>query len=301
MGPTGLDRSISDGALTKVEGAITRALDSDDHSELNILGYGEVSVAVGWPTVGPIWACKRMPPFPDRGAFDAYAAFVTDYVDRLRRSGVAIVDTEIRPLPGPGSSCIGYLVQPVLEQACLAPNVLRAANPTEGHPIIDAIVDAVLACTDGRTGIDAQITNWAWIDERAVNLDVNTPFVYDDTGWPLLDIDMFIGALPWVVRATQRKAGPKIIARWARPRWTLTDLAMNLHKDHLEHWIPAVVAAANARLDEPIDEALLRAQYDKEAKLWVKMHRLKKIDRWWQRRVRRRRYEFLVPVSTNYA
>jgi hypothetical protein len=33
----------------------------------------------------------------------------------------------------------------------------------------------------------------------------------------------------------------------------------------------------------------------------VKMHRLKRLDRAWQRKVRRRRYEFLVPERTDYA
>jgi len=284
-----------------VEAAIGHALDTDDHSGLRVLGYGEVSVAVGWPSNLPARAVKRMPPFPDRASFDRYADLVTGYMARLRDAGVAIVDTEVRPLPGPDGTWLGYLIQPVLDPITLGPNVLRAANPADGHPMIDSIVESVMSCTDGRTGIDAQITNWAWLDGRAVNFDLNTPFVYDESGAPVLDLDMFIGALPWLVRATQRKAGPKIIARWAKPRWTLTDLAMNLHKDHLEDWIPVVVAAANKRLEEPIDEATLKAQYDKEAKLWVKLHRLKKIDRWWQRNIRRRRYQFLVSDTTDYA
>jgi len=300
MPAAGFD-AISDAELGRVEAAIARALDSDDHSSLNILGYGEVSVAVGWPTDNPRWALKRMPPFPDRGSFDAYSKLVGDYVATLRGHGAAIIDTDLRSLPIAGGGCIRYLAQPVLDAAVLGPAVLRASSPAIGHPMIEAIVDTVMACTDGHTGIDAQITNWAWIDDRAVNIDVNTPFVYDDSGHPVLDIDMFIGALPWAVRATQRKAGPKIIARWSKPHWTLTDLAMNLHKDHLEQWIPVVVAAANGRLARPIDESSLKAQYDKEAKLWVKLYRLKKLDRWWQRNIRRRRYEFLVPATTDYA
>jgi len=277
------------------------ALDTDDHSSLTILGYGEISVAVGWPGDTPTWVVKRMPPFPDRASFDHYRDLVTGYISHLRDAGVAILDTEVRPLPGPDDTWIGYLIQPVLDQSVLGPNVLRAADPAVGHPMIESIIESVMAATDGRTGIDAQITNWAWIDGRAVNLDVNTPFVFDTSGNPVLDLDMFIGALPWVVRATQRKAGPKIIARWAQPRWALTDLAMNLYKDHLEDWIPTVVAAANKRLEEPIDESTLKAQYDKEAKLWVKLHRLKKIDRWWQRNIRRRRYQYLVADTTDYA
>ena len=293
--------AITDIDLEQVEAAIGRALDSDDHGELTVLGYGEVSVAVGWPATAPVWACKRLPPFADMAAYRAYAALVEEYLARLTSAGVAVVDTDVRSLERSGGSVVGYLVQPALDATLLGPQVLRAADPEVGHPLIPAVVGSVLACTDGRTGIDAQLTNWAWIDGRAVNMDVNTPFMWDDAGRTALDVDMFIAALPWIVRATQRRAVPKIIRRWSEPRWTLLDLAMNLYKDGLEDWIPHVLTTANPRLDEPIEAGELEALYRKEASLWVMMHRLKRVDRWWQRHVRRRRYEFLVAPRTDYA
>ena len=293
--------TISDADLERVEAAIGRALETDDHGELTVLGYGEVSVAVGWPTGAPVWACKRLPPFPDRSVAAAYVALVQEYVERLTAAGVAVVDTDVRVLERPGGSVVGYLVQPVFAGDALGPQVLRAGDPVTGHPLIPAIVDSVLACTDGRTGIDAQITNWAWVDGRAVNMDLNTPFMWDESGRPLLDVDIFIAALPWVVRATQRRAVPKIIGRWQQPRWCLVDFAMNLYKDGLEAWIPQILAHANPRLDEPMVAGELEALYRKEASLWVMMHRLKRADRWWQRHMRRRRYEFLVAPRTDYA
>ena len=293
--------AISDADLERVEAAIGRALDTDDHGELMVLGYGEVSVAVGWPAAAPVWACKRLPPFSDMAAYRAYAALVEEYLARLTSAGVAVVDTDVRSLERSGGSVVGYLVQPALDATLLGPQVLRAADPEVGHPLIPAVVGSVLACTDGRTGIDAQLTNWAWIDGRAVNMDVNTPFMWDDAGRTALDVDMFIAALPWIVRATQRRAVPKIIGRWSEPRWTLLDLAMNLYKDGLEAWIPQVLVAANPHLDEPIEMGELEPLYRKEASLWVMMHRLKRVDRWWQRHVRRRRYEFLVAPRTDYA
>jgi hypothetical protein len=234
-------------------------------------------------------------------AYRAYAAIVEEYLARLTAAGVAVVDTDVRSLERSGGSVVGYLIQPALDATLLGPQVLRAADPEVGHPLIPAVVGSVLACTDGRTGIDAQLTNWAWIDRRAVNMDVNTPFMWDDAGRTALDVEMFIAALPWVVRATQRRAVPKIIGRWKKPRWTLLDLAMNLYKDGLEAWIPQVLVAANPHLDEPIETGELEALYRKEASLWVMMHRLKRVDRWWQRHIRRRRYEFLVAPQTDYA
>jgi hypothetical protein len=292
---------ISDAELALVETAIGHALDTDDHSDLTVLGYGEVSVTVGWPAHEPRWACKRLPPFSSQVDYEHYELLVVEYLRRLRSTGVAVLDTQVRALRRDNGSVVGYLVQPVVDAAVLGPSVLGGADPADGHPLVAAIVDAVLACTDGRTGIDAQLTNWAWIDGRAVNMDVTTPFMWDERGRSLLDLDLFIGALPWIVRATQRRAAPRILARWSDPRWALLDFAMNLHKEHLEAWIPVVLSAANPRLAEPIDRDELSSRYRKEAALWVKMHRLKRLDRAWQRHVRRRRYEFLIPERTDYA
>jgi hypothetical protein len=296
-----LSDQLSDDELHQVEHAVGRALDTDDHRELRVLGYGEVSVAVGWPAEVPRWACKRLPPFADESAYRHYAGLVNEYVTRLRAAGVAMLDTDARSIRRADGSVVGYLVQPVLPSDDLGPAVLRGADPADGHPLVGAIVDSVLACTDGRTGIDAQLTNWAWLDGRAVNMDVTTPFMWDEQGRSLLDIDLFLGALPWIVRASQRRAAPKILRRWSEPRWSILDFAMNLYKDDLAEWIPAVLDTANPRLDSAIDAEELRSRYRKEAALWVKMHRLKRLDRAWQRKVRRRRYEFLVPERTDYA
>ncbi len=287
--------------LLRAEQAIGHALDTDDHTGLRILGYGEISVAVGWPTDRPRWVLKRLPPFPDRTRLEHHVELVHRYLQRLTAAGVGVLETTVEILQRPDGVRLAYLVQPVLDPSVLGPSVLRSADPTSGHPLIPAVVDAVLACTDGRTGIDAQITNWAWLDGRAVNLDVNTPFLYDEAGRPELDVSVFLAALPAIVRRSQRRSAPQLVARWRHPRWALLDCAMNLYKDGLDDWVPVVVEAANAHLDEPLDPDDVARRYDAEAKLWVTMHRLKRIDRWWQRRVRRRRYEFLVPERTDYA
>ncbi|MCB1257728.1 MAG: hypothetical protein KDB26_11520, partial [Microthrixaceae bacterium] len=59
--------------LEEVESAVLHALESGDESGLRILGYGEISLVIGWPTQQPAFACKRLPPFADRAAADAYA------------------------------------------------------------------------------------------------------------------------------------------------------------------------------------------------------------------------------------
>ncbi|RMH77452.1 MAG: hypothetical protein D6683_08900 [Actinomyces sp.] len=293
--------ALPDGELECVEGAVVHALDTNDHRGLTILGYGEVSVAIGWPTGAPRWALKRLPPFPDRAARRRHIELIRRYIDHLTAAGVGVVDTEIATLERDDGALLAYLVQPALDPATLAPAVLAAADPAHGHPLVDAVVDAVLACTDGRCGIDAQMTNWVWSDGRVSNLDVNTPFLYDAEGRPELDVGVFLAALPAPVRRAQRRATAGIVARWRRPRWALLDCAMNLYKDGLDAWVPLVIAAANPHLDEPLDPDEVARRYESEAKLWVTMHRLERLERWWRRRIRRQRYEFLLSPDTHYA
>lgn len=294
-------RPLPAGELERVEAAIVHALDTDDHSGLTILGYGEVSVAVGWPTGAPRWAVKRLPPFGDRAALERHVELIHRYIEHLTAAGVGVVETEVATFRRDDGVHLAYLVQPVLDPATLGPAVLAAADPAAGHPLVDAVVEAVLACTDGRCGIDAQMTNWVWSGRRARNLDVNTPFLYDAEGRPELDTGVFLAALPALVRRSQRRATTRIVARWRRPRWALLDCAMNLYKEGLDEWVPVVIAAAEPHLDEPLDPDEVARRYESEAKLWVTMHRLERLERWWRRRVRRRRYEFLLPPETHYA
>lgn len=76
------------------------------------------------------------------------------------------------------------------------------------------------------------------------------------------------------------------------------DLAANLHKEQLTQWIPAVLEAANRALDTPLTADEVDRYYRSNARLWEVMLRLRRADRWWQRRVRRRAYPFLLPGPT---
>ena len=110
---------------------------------------------------------------------------------------------------------------------------------------------------------------------------------------------MLIASYPWVLRPPLRRfAAPPIAAAYCDPRTVLLDLAANLHKERLTEWIPAVLEAANRELSVPLTAGEVDSYYRSNARLWEVMLRLRRADRWWQRRVRRRTYPFLLPGPT---
>ena len=285
--------------LAAVEAAVQQALDSGREDHLRVLGHGEISLVIGWPSDDPVVACKRLPVFPSTTAAERYADVFTRYVARLEQRGLRVVPSSVHFLgPGRDGRLVGYVVQPVLPAGSLGPDILRAAVPDPDHPLLTAVVAGVLGTVDARTGLDAQISNWSMVDETAQYLDVTTPILYDDSGLEL-DVAVLIASYPWVLRPPLRRfAAPPIAAAYCNPRTVLLDLAANLHKERLAGWIPAVLEAANRELGAPLTTGEVDRYYRSNARLWEVMLRLRRADRWWQRRVRRRPYPFLLPGPT---
>ncbi len=288
---------ISDEELVQLESDVGRALDGKGQEQLNIMGYGVTAVVFGVPADAPTVVAKRLPPGATQAEFDHHRDLVLDYVDQMRHAGVAVLDTEVKGVPseGPDGGITGYVLQPVLDKAALGPSVLRGADPAEGHPLVSTIVDLVAGFTTDRRGIDAQITNWAWVDGSHRYIDVTTPFLLDDDGNVAVDLEIFLKAAPAVAKGQYRKELPGAISRYCDTRFTLVDLCGLLYKDDLDDWVPVVIEACNEVVDRPITIDEARKHYDGEVKTWSLMNRALRADRWWQRNVRRRRYGFFVP------
>jgi hypothetical protein len=287
---------IDPDSLRALDDAVVKALASGDDSALDVLGYGEITVVVGWPRGRHELACKRLPPFPDGEALERYRQVQQRYLAVLARAGITVEPTDLHAVAGPGGRLHAYCVQPALPADALGPAVLRRADPAKGHPMVGAIVDAVARVVDARTGLDAQLSNWAWVDDSLRYFDVTTPFLRDADEHVLLDLDVFLASLPWVLRAPSRRfVFPGVIARFHDPRSVVVDLAGNLHKERLDAWVAAFLAAANPLLEHPIDPDEPRRYYRSDARLWQAMQAVRRADRWWQRRVRRRGYDFLLP------
>jgi hypothetical protein len=287
---------LAEDELRQLEAEVDEALESVDQSRLCVLGYGEISLVLGWPADHPSFACKRLPPFPNRARFDSYRRTLDDYVAALREAGVDAVQTTLQPVERRDGTIAGYAVQPVLAEETLGPNILRAADPIAGHPLVEAVVESALSTIGPGLGLDAQLANWSWDEGKLRYLDITTPMLWDRDGRPRLDLDLLVQPLPPPLRGlVKRFLAPRILDGYRNQRGVFSDLCGNLVKERLDGWIPLFLAPINRTLDPPMTIKEVRRYYRSDARLWRLLLALRHLDRAWQRRVRRRQYPFLLP------
>ena len=286
---------LGDDELRALDSLVDEALKSGREELLPTLGYGEISLVLGWPQEAPRYACKRMPAFPSQAAFESYARTLGDYVAALEAAGMDVVPTEMRGVDQLAGSVVGYVVQPILAADTLAPPILHAADPGDGHPLVEAIVAAAAGTVSPRIGLDAQLSNWTWDDGRLTYLDVSTPMLWDEAGVSRLDLEPLAQAYPAILRPLLRRfVAPRILDGYRDLRGVYLDLCGNLLKERLDLWLGAFLAAIAPRLTQPLTAEDVHRYYRSDARLWAVLLRLRRLDRAWRLRTGRT-YPFLLP------
>jgi hypothetical protein len=287
----------SSDALFALERSVARAFETGDESGLSVLGYGEISSVIGLDDGAERFACKRLPPFDSLARYDAYAQVFDDYLAALRGAGVRLVDTALVPVDAGGRGVTAYVVQPRLDGTRIVPRHLAGVSEARAAEIFCAICDTTTRVTEGgRVGIDGQLSNWVMDGEGFRFLDVTTPLLRDELGRERLDTDLFLASLPWALRGIVRRfVLADIVDKYYDARGVALDALGNLHKEGLSRLVPPLVRAVAGRFAKPITEDEVRRYYASDARTWEVLLRVRRIDRAWQRGVRRRVYPFLLP------
>jgi hypothetical protein len=287
--------------LGTLDESVQRAIDSGAANGLRVLGYGEFTLVLGWPTERPTLAVKRLPLFRDETQLDCYRDVLDRYVECLRGRGVPVLPTALHRAPTRDLAGIhAYLVQPLVARENMLNVALRKAEPEEAADALETLVDMVMSCVDERVGLDAQAANWAIDGQVLATVDVSTPLLRDTAGRDELDLDLFSSIYPAAVRHVLARVAPRVMAQYHDPRTILVDAASNLMKERHERWIPTLIATANARVAPPITEREVRRYFIRDRRFWLLMQWLRRTDRAWQRRIRRRPYQFLMPPPYHY-
>ncbi len=282
--------------LVELERCVVQALESGDETRLHVLGYGEISSVLAWPTADGPFACKRLPHFDDRAHFEEYRTLFDDYVRALRGTGVAVHRSDLRTLPQPDGRVVAYCIQPVLAAETLAPALLATADAATRTRVLTQVVELIGATVGPTRGLDAQLSNWAVADGELIYLDVTTPLLRDEDGKDRIDTEVFMASLPAVFRPIVRRfLLDSILDPYYSPRRAALDLTGNLRKEGLAEQVGVAVSIANDVLgvDLTVDE--VEGHYRRDARLWAALQRARRVDRAWQRHVRRRPYRFLLP------
>ncbi len=285
---------------TEIE-AFERRLDEavrTGHAEdLDVIGYGEITIAVKLSTRHGQFACKRLVPFSSRQAAERYAALIASYVEQLGARGFDVVETET-PILERSQGHVLYCVQPLLAPGTLGPDVLRGKTAKEAAPYVQRIFEKIEASVSPLLAPDGQLSNWAFEGERLRYLDVGTPFLRDERGWPLVDFTEQTRALPAPVRViVDRFMLREILSAYHSTRGQAVDFLGNLIKEGLGDIFPPLISVANAVFDltPGITEKEVRAHYKSDARTWELMQAARRADRWFYRKILRKPYPYLLP------
>jgi len=283
-------------SLARLEAAVDTALVRADEGELRVLGYGEISLVVAWDEDAAPRACKRLPPFADEGTFERYRTTVSAYLQALAEAGVPPVETAVQAHRRDDGRLVGYCVQPILPPGSLLPEQLRACDEPDAVALFERVLERITGGISPALGIDAQISNWAEVDDKLLYLDISTPLMRDGAGVEALDTNLFLASLPWALRPLVRWIFLRaILDKYYDPRGAVVDLIGNLYKEQLGGLVPAFLEVATAYIEPAIGEAEVVAYYKEDARMWALLQVLRRADRWWQRTIRRRPYPFLLP------
>ena len=197
---------IEPGELRALEDEVTAALASQDTDRLPLLGHGEISLVLGWPPGdAPGWRASGSRPSGRRRV-----RALRDGRGPLHRRAAGrrrpVVETDLHHLVRPDG---GWWAS-TSSRRCRAVRSGRRSSATVtrsvGHPSWRPSPTR-WSGTAPRLGVDAQLSNWAWLDGEPWQLDLTTPFLLDERGGPEFDLTP-----SW-------PCSPRRSGRWSGARW----------------------------------------------------------------------------------
>ncbi|MFN8020380.1 MAG: DUF6206 family protein [Acidimicrobiales bacterium] len=282
-----------------VEAAIRRAIDEGRRDLVDIVGAGELTIALRWTSGDRPCVVKRMPPYPDRATAEQYTDVVRANIERLEALGVRCVSNSMQLVERSDGKFVVIHCQPLLDAGTLADHVLRTRTPSADDPLVTTLVDRVVASVGNGEPIDPQFANWCWVDDDLWLLDLSTPFVMEGKDI-VYDTSGFQREFPWLLRRLIYKELMKAAIHYTTDvEYVLTDVMTQLHRSGMSVWCQPFADAAQARHGIAIDPAVAKQRCDADAKFYPFMLRTKRFERRW-RQLTRRRYDALLPERSTF-
>jgi hypothetical protein len=283
--------------MERFEEQLEHAVRTGRTEGLDVIGYGEVTIAVKLSTGRGDFACKRLVPFSTRQAAERTAELIASYVTQLESCGIDVVETETPIVETPKGHVL-YCVQPLLRPGILGPDFLRHKPLDEAKPYVRRIFEHIRSSVTPSLAPDGQLSNWAIDGERIRYLDVGTPFLRDDGGEDMFDFTTQTRALPGPVRfIVNRFLLRGILDNYHSVRGQALDFLGNLVKEGLGDIFPPLIPVANEvfELSPEITEQEVRRHYKSDAQTYAFVQAARRADRWIYRNVLRKPYPYLLP------
>lgn len=292
------DVAMSAPDVAAVEAVIRRAIDERRRDLVDIVGAGELTIALRWEVDGIPCVVKRMPPYRTRAQVEQYVSVVRQHIDDLTSRGVQCVATTLHVLERDDGSFIAYHCQPLLDPDGLADRLLRTRTPSADDPLVSTLVDRVVALQNDGIPIDPQFANWYWFEGDLWQLDLSTPFMMDGDDM-VYDTTGFQREFPWLIRRLVYRELMKAAKQYTDVEYVLTDVMTQLHRMGMSEWCAPFARAAQVRHQVTIDPAVAKQRCEADAKFYPFLLRTKRFERRW-RQLTRRRYDALLPDKSTF-
>lgn len=289
---------ISDSELLGLEAKIQEAQKRRSLDGLKVYGFGEVSIALGWPIDEPRFVAKRMIPMPTAASLEGPLQAIDRFADEIWASGGKVLPYQTRLVQRPDGQYVGYLVQPIVPPDELAETVLKTDEPTASHPLLVAVRDFVMTCATKDMALDAQLPNFAWVDSELWLLDISSPAGFDaDDNLIYPNMPLANQLVPFPLRPALAKASADVLSLYRGTHNALTQVVVFLHRIKADAWVEPAIETFNQVLDKPIDRHEVNRRWEQNTKDFPKIKKLLQLQRSWQETVRRKPYEYLITDS----
>ena len=308
--------SIDTRLLTDFENGLNPAAPENSRIPPEILGYGEISSTFMIPRM-PGVALKRMPPFGNKEEIKAYKIIVEKYCQELSiQCNIRVPDYRFFELLNQHDENVLYIAQDQLPATGIGNHLLKVVSPHELAMMLQTIAGKLVnawrlnadPAGDFTVGLDAQISNWHFYVpvggcSEPFFFDVTTPLMRVD-GKEQLDPEIFLKSCPkflvWLVRW---QFLDEVLDRYYDLRQVLIDLVANFYKEGAVDRIPEALAVLNQFFSEnaqdlkiePISADEVQAYYKNDAFIWALFLALRRLDRFITTKLRRKRYNFILP------
>ncbi len=279
------------------EQQLSEAVRRGDVEDFDVIGYGEITIAVKLATPRGEVVCKRLAPLTSEQSAARTAEVIALYIAELEACGIDVVETETPYLQGPDCWVL-YCVQPMLEPGSLGPEFLRGMTAEEAAPHVRRIFERIRDSVSPTLAPDGQLSNWAFEGDRLRYLDVGTPFLRDEQGNEMFDFTEVVRALPGPIRVIVRRFLLQgILDNYHSTRGQALDFLGNLIKEGLGDVFSRLIPLANDvfALSPEITEEEVRAHYKSDAQTYAFIQAARRADRWVHRNLLRRSYPYPLP------
>ena len=148
--------------MLALEDRVIHALETCDDSDLEVLGYGEVTLVLKHTSESSnqSFAVKRLPLFPNKLRFEAYRVSLESYLAGFDAASVNVAPTQLWSSTRSDGSIVAYCIQEAISVDKIGHNYLHRANAEEALAFFAQGFETVCAAVTPLFGLDSQVANW---------------------------------------------------------------------------------------------------------------------------------------------